>query len=368
MFKDKRNFIEYCTIFFIGVLLTAMIIFNFQGIKNSATKFFSVLTPFYIGFGIAYILNRPVYYISRKFKINLAAIIAITYLLLMLIITLFIVKGLPMVFDNLINLVNAISISISNLPQYLDQYNLGPIQSIIDENISKITDYLGIISTFLLNNTMKIFVSITSTLMNVFFGVIISIYMLADKGKLKKLGDYLITALFNREKGEKISEFLKEVNNIFSHFLSGLIVEAIIVGFLAFIGFSLMGVKYAAVLGLTLCMTNVIPYIGPFLGSIPAIIATLTYNPLKAIWVAIFIIILQQFDGNFIGPKVMGNYIGLDPLLIILAITIGGAYAGVLGILLAIPTAAILKIIFNRLIHRYELKRKTKQLKSNIQK
>ncbi len=368
MFKDKRNFIEYCIIFFIGVLLTAMIIFNFQGIKNSTIKFFSVLTPFYIGFGIAYILNRPVYYIHRRFKINLGAIIAITYLILTLIITLFIVKGLPMVFDNLINLVNAISVSISHLPEYLAQYDLGPVQNILDENISKITDYLGTISTFLLNNTMKIFVSITSTFMNVFFGIIISIYMLAGKQKLKTLGNYLIKALFNNEKEKKISEFLKEVNDIFSHFLSGLIVEALIVGFLAFIGFSLIGVKYAAILGLTICMTNVIPYIGPFLGAIPAIAATLTYDPLKAIWVGIFIIILQQFDGNFIGPKVMGNYIGLDPLWIIFSITLGGAYAGVLGILLAIPTGAILKIVFNRLIHRYELKRKTKQLQTNVRK
>ncbi len=132
-------------------------------------------------------------------------------------------------------------------------------------------------------------------------------------------------------------------------------------GCLAFIGLSILNVRYALVLAVIICFTNVIPYIGPFIGAVPAVVATLTYDPAKAFWVLIFILVLQQFDGNLIGPRVMGNYIGLAPIWIILSITIGGGFAGILGIILAIPTGAILKIVFTELVEKQESKRAQSQ-------
>jgi predicted PurR-regulated permease PerM len=111
-----------------------------------------------------------------------------------------------------------------------------------------------------------------------------------------------------------------------------------------------MGVRYAPILGLIICLTNMIPYFGAFIGAVPAVLATLMYDPIKAIWVAVFIIVLQQVDGNVIGPRVMGNYIGLEPIWIIFAIAFGGGFGGLLGMILAIPLGAVVKIIITRLV------------------
>lgn len=362
MLNEKRNYIEYLILFFVGLLITAFVITNFTGIKGAVAHFFKILTPFYIGFGIAYILNRPISAVHNRYKIRRGIIIAVAYLGLIFLLSLFVVYALPKVVDSSVKMINEISSGAASLPGLFSQYDLGPAQEILYDNLNRLTDLLGLLSNFLIENIMKIFMSVTSTFFTIFFGVVISIYMLVDKDKIKGLASRVSKALIKEERADKFISFAGEVNEVFSHFLTGLIIEAIIVGFLAFIGFTLMGVKYAPILGVIICFTNVVPYIGPFIGAVPAVVATLMYDPIKALWVVVFIIILQQFDGNFIGPKVMGNYIGLDPIWIILSITIGGGFAGILGVILAIPTGAIIKIVLSRLLERREEKRQAEQV------
>ncbi len=352
MFRDKRTYIEYILIFFIGIIISAIIIMKFDGIVETLMSLLNVLRPFYIGFAIAYILNRPVSHIEKRLKIKRGLSILISYIGLIGIISAFITIFLPSIIESSVRLVNELSKNTSQIPSDLDFISYEPLRILVENNLSRVAEAIGSITNFLINNVPKVFMSITSALLNIIFAVVISIYMLLDKDKIKRLFSYLIEILFSKKRSHQIHEFLTEVNLIFSHFITGLIIEAIIVGSLAFIGMSILGVKFAPILGLIICFTNVIPYIGPFIGAIPAVVATLMYDPLLALWVLIFIIILQQVDGNFIGPKVMGNYIGLDPIWIILSITIGGGFLGVLGILLAIPTGAIVKIILTGLIDK----------------
>lgn len=352
MFKDKRSFIEYMIIFCIGIFLSAIAVMKFDGILGSLGKLLTILKPFYIGFAIAYILNRPITFFEKKLKIRRGLSILTVYILVISIISTFIVILLPSIIESSITLVNELSKNATQLPQSIAFISSEPLKSLIENNLSRLTELLATITNFLINNVTKIFMSITSTLLNIIFAIVISVYMLLDKEKIKKLFSNIIDILISEKRSSKIHEFLTEVNLIFSHFITGLLIEAMIVGTLAFIGMSILGVKYAPILGLIICFTNVIPYIGPFIGAIPAVVATLMYNPMLALWVMIYIIILQQIDGNFIGPKVMGNYIGLDPIWIILSITIGGGFLGVLGILLAIPTGAIVKIILTGLLNK----------------
>lgn len=352
MFKDKRTFIEYMILIFIGVLICAVSIMKFDILLNALGKLLSILKPFYIGFAIAYILNRPISFFEKKLKIKRGRSILLVYIGVIGIITSFVVILLPSIIDSSIKLVNELSKNASKVPDSFDFITYEPLKMLVENNISKLTEIIGTITNFLINNVTKIFVSFTSTLLNIIFAIVISVYMLLDKEKIKKLFSNIIDIMISEKKSIKTHEFLTEVNLIFSHFITGLIIEALIVGTLAFIGMTILGVKYAPILALIICFTNVVPYVGPFIGAVPAVVATLLYNPMLALWVLIYILILQQIDGNFIGPKVMGNYIGLDPIWIILSITIGGGFLGMLGILLAIPTGAIVKIILTGLLNK----------------
>lgn len=352
MFKDKRTFIEYMIIFFIGVFISVIAVMKFDDILGTIGKLLSMLKPFYIGFAIAYILNRPISFFEKKLKLKRGFSILIVYIGVFSIITTFVVLLLPSIVESSITLVNELSRSATQIPSNLDFISYEPLKTLIENNLSRLTEILGLVTNFLINNVTKIFMSVTATLLNIIFAIVISIYMLLDKEKIKKLFSNIIDILISKKNSTILHEFLTEVNLIFSHFITGLIIEATIVGSLAFIGMTILGVKYAPILGLIICFTNVIPYVGPFIGAIPAVVATLMYNPMLALWVMIYILILQQIDGNYIGPKVMGNYIGLEPIWIILSITIGGGFLGILGILLAIPTGAIVKIILTGLLNK----------------
>lgn len=360
MFREKKGFIEYLVLFFIGVLITAFLIMRSETIFSAFSQIFVILTPFYIGFSIAYILNRPVKKVMTTFSLKSGLAIAVTYLSVLVLISVFVRMVLPQVITSSIELAGELSTGVQNLGPELAKYDFGPLQKLVTDNLSRLTEYMGNFTTFLLNNLTKFFLTVTSTVMNLIFGLIISIYMLAEKEKIKALFSQVIRAFLKPKHAEPFLEFAKEANHIFSQFIVGLITEALIVGLLAFIGFSILGVRYAMILAMIITITNVIPYLGPFIGAVPAIVTTLLYDPVKAIWVAIFIVILQQFDGNFIGPKVMGNYIGLSPIWIILFITVGGGYAGVLGIILAIPTGAMLKIVFGKLLQK-QVKRREQE-------
>lgn len=351
-FNDKKNFAEYIAIVCVGLLITYLLASNIPGIQVQVGRFFKLLTPFYIGFGIAYILNRPISFIHKKMKWKRGLVIAGTYLGIILMIALFVSYLLPQIATNSLALGQAISEWIGQQNTQLTNFDFGPLQKVVNDNLNKLTEIMGTASNFLLANISTFFGGLAAILMQTIMGIIISIYMLADSHKMAELSKKVLRAIFKDEKTQKITGFFARVNEVFSHFLTGLIVEALVVGCLAFIGLTLLGAKYALILAVIICFTNVIPYVGPFIGAVPAIIATLTYDPMKALWVALFIVVLQQLDGNVIGPRIMGNFIGLSPIWIILAITLGGGYAGLLGMILSIPLAAIIKIVLSELMDK----------------
>ncbi len=354
MIKSKKTFIKVLTTICVAVFITAYAILQIDKINGLVSKFFLVLTPFIIGFAIAYILNMPISFIHKRFKLKYGLSILSMYLLLIIFISIFSAFVLPTVIESSYNLAVEISKGVGTLVRMVDKIDIAPIRAVLEGNINKIAEMLTNISNFIVINITSIFGTVAATFMNVFFGVIISIYMLIDKQKIIKLFKRIAVSLLGDQKGSDLIVHFREANVIFSNFISGLIVESVIVGIIAFIFFMLLGVKYAAVLALIITFTNVIPYVGPFIGAIPAITATLLYAPIKALWVAVFIAVLQQVDANFIGPRIMGNYIGLDPIWIILSITVGGGFFGVPGILLAIPTGAIIKITLSRMLQRRE--------------
>ncbi len=357
MFKTKKSFLKLLATVCLAIFITAYAILQIDKINGLVAKSVQVLKPFIIGFAIAYILNMPITFIQKRLKLKYGLSILVVYLLLIIFVLVFSAFVVPTVVESSYSLVVEISKGVGILVERVQNINFEPLRAVLQGNINKIAETLTNISNFIVVNISSIFGTIASTFMNVFFGMIISIYMLTDKQKIIALLKRVAVSLLGKEKGADLIEHFAEANVIFSNFISGLIVESVIVGIIAFVFFTLFGVKYAAVLALIITFTNVIPYVGPFIGAVPAVTATLLYDPMKALWVALFIVVLQQFDANFIGPRIMGNYIGLEPIWIILSITIGGGFFGVPGILLAIPTGAIIKITLSRMLKRHDAAR-----------
>lgn len=174
----------------------------------------------------------------------------------------------------------------------------------------------------------------------------VSIYILLERRQilnfLRKLGG----AIFKQKTYKAVGKYFYKSNNIFFKFLSSQILDAFIVGILTAIAMSLLGVKYAVLLGFFIGLSNLIPYFGAIVGvGISIIITIFTGGIGKAIWMAVIVIVLQQIDANIINPKIVGNSLSISPLLVIFAVTIGGAYFGILGMFLAVPIFTVLKII-----------------------
>ncbi|MCD6435740.1 MAG: AI-2E family transporter, partial [Clostridiales bacterium] len=188
-------------------------------------------------------------------------------------------------------------------------------------------------------------------------GFVISIYILKDKEEFGKGFRRFFYAKFTSENADKILEFVRDSDKIFSKYLIGKLIDSIIIGLISMAGFFILKAPYPMLLALIIGVTNMIPYFGPFIGAVPAILITLFFSPVAALWVSIFIFFLQQLDAYIIGPKILGKSLGLSPFWIILAILIGGGFFGLLGMLVGVPIMAIIRNIVTKNIDN-ELKKK----------
>ncbi len=353
MNNQQKNFTYYIIIVAVAVFFTAFSIKQIESINAFIQQFINVLTPFFIGFGLAYVLGQPIKSLTKRFKLKHSMSLAVVYLSLIIIISLISAYLMPIVISNTITFANQLPNSVDKITNTFNNVDWGPLNTFIQSNINRIAELLTYISNFIFENLSNFLIGFGTAFMNIFFGIIISIYLLLDKDNLIKVLKKVTYITLGKHKGDVIKELAIEANDVFSHYIIGLIIESLTVGVLAYIGFKFMGVQYASTLAVIITVTNVIPYIGPFIGAIPAVTVTAFYNPMLALYIAIFIAVLQQIDANIIGPRIMGNFIGLSPIWIILSITVGGGLFGVLGVLLAIPTGALLKIIFTSLLNNY---------------
>lgn len=200
-------------------------------------------------------------------------------------------------------------------------------------------------------------INFTAVALNIILGCVISFYLLKQKDDFSKGSIRLSYAIFRKDTADKLISVAKESNYIFSRFFIGKSLDSLIIGIICFIGLTLLGNRYALLLSLIVGVANMIPYFGPFIGGIPAVLITLFDGFLPALFVALFILALQQFDGLYLGPKILGDSIGLSPFWIITSILIGGAIWGTLGMFFGAPLCAIILMLINRWIdRRLELK------------
>jgi predicted PurR-regulated permease PerM len=202
---------------------------------------------------------------------------------------------------------------------------------------------------------------VVKVLLNIFVGIIISIYLLAGKEKFIGQTKKLIYTLFDARRGNVIIATARKSNDIFGGFIGGKIVDSLIIGLLCYIGTTILNMPYAVLVSVVVGITNVIPFFGPYIGAIPSFVIIALANPIKGVYFLIFIIILQQLDGNVIGPKILGDSTGLSPFWVVFAILVAGGIFGFVGMLLGVPTFAVIYYIIQELISARLAKKKLPQ-------
>lgn len=326
-----------------------------------------------MGIIIAYFLNVPCNLVEKQiskvkypFIVKRARIISVLaiYLGAILIIMLIFSYIFPIIMKNILEIASDIPFYHYDIIQWVGNLDVSSFKGIFDlkatlesflstysvqDILTQIATGIGSISGYAL--------VMTSRVVNLFLSIIISIYTLLYKELLIATIDRIAKLFIKKRSLEIIKSYLYQTNEIFYKFIFTQFLDAFILGVLATIILALIGVKYAVTLGILLGICNMIPYFGAMFASIATVIITLlTGGATLAIITGISLLILQQIDGNIIGPRLMGGALNMNPILIILSITIGGAYFGVIGMFLSIPIAAILKIIFNNFIEMREKK------------
>ncbi len=362
--KEIKNNITkwmYWFLFAVSVIVIYKLLDNFVAITDVIKGFISVIAPFLSGLLIAYILYIPASKFEKGLKKSKNKLIKknarklgvlFAYIVALIVIVIILNMILPTVISSIVELVNnfqgyyqTLLEEISKLPEdsiWKSQQVKNILSAIQQIDISKIIN----IDTIM--QYAKGAISLVTGLVDIFVMIVVSVYALLERGKILKFIRELTSTIFNEELCQNIGKYFNDTNKIFYKFLSSQILDAIIVGILTTIMMSILNVKYAVLLGFMIGLFNIIPYFGAIVAVAIAILITLITGGIsQAILMAVSVIILQQIDANIINPKIVGNSLEISPLLIIFSVTVGGAYFGVIGMFLAVPVAAVLKIAIN---------------------
>ena len=203
------------------------------------------------------------------------------------------------------------------------------------------------------------FMSVLNAFVDFFIGILISIYLLNYKEKLFAIGRKLIAAIFSEKRSKRVFEFTSIINDTFINFIVGRILDAIVIGIITYIVLSLLRFNMPLLIAVIVGITNVIPFFGPFIGAIPSFFLLLLDSPVQALWFVLIIFIIQQLDGNVIGPNIVGTALGMPSFWVLLSVLIGGGLFGFLGMFLGVPTFAVVYKYIDKGASR-RLKRKDK--------
>ena len=242
--------------------------------------------------------------------------------------------------------------------------NSESIVGFIDTNYDKFQKFFmdwlndGVLNNFMVTLGDSIFGTL-KFLYNMFIGYIISIYVLYDKEKFRAQSKKLLYTFFDDDKIDLIIENTKYTDKIFGDFFAGKCIDSLIIGILCFIGMLILDMPYELLIAIIVGVTNIIPYFGPFIGAIPSALLILLVDPGKCITFIIFIFILQQFDGNILGPKILGNKTGLSSFWVLFSLLIFGGLFGMVGMIIGVPIFSIFYTFVNGLVKK---KLKTKNL------
>ncbi len=354
--KNKKTIIEL-------IIFTVVIIFAFVNIEalwSFITYIIKIFMPFIIGVMIAFVLNVLLNVVENKLfkklnekngkvwkKIKRPTSLITTFIIIIALIAFILGLLIP-------QLKNTATIFTENFDSYkkesikiLDKIGIDDKDiKVLNKNIEKIkeevTSYVGDNKQEIVQTTFGVASSVVGTITSLVLGIVFAIYILAKKEDLARQSKKMLKAYFPEKKEKRIREIANLSNKTFGNFISGQCLEALIIGVLCFIGMFILQIPYASTISVLVGFTALIPVFGAFIGTVIGAFLILMVDPTKAIIFIIFILILQQLEGNLIYPKVVGKSVGLPGIWVMVAVTVGASIAGVLGMLLSVPICSVL--------------------------
>lgn len=375
----QRKFINMSLTLFLGIALSMIfffIIYYSQSVNLSIGKVMNAIKPFIYGAVIAYLLIPMCNYIENLIKkliyknktvleektetviavvsifLSLCIAFLVIYALMSLIIPQFVVS-LTLIVDNFDTYYDTVTDWLNNF--FKDNDLLHDYAETITVSISSTIEKW--LQTELLPNTKSLLTNVSSGVLsafsivkNLFIGIIVSIYFLNSRKSFAAQARIFTHAIFKEKTADKIIKEVRFTNKMFMGFISGRILDSTIIGCLCFIGFSILDIPYPLLISVIVGVTNIIPFFGPFIGGIPSAFIILMASPVKCLWFVIFIIILQQIDGNIIGPKILGDKTNLNSFWVLFAIMLFSGLFGFMGMIIGVPVFAVIYHLAQELI------------------
>ncbi len=349
-----------CTLFF-------FVIYRYQGFAVYWQKLMKILQPIIIGFIVAYLINPVMVFIEKylmlffeprmksKKKAKKAARsigTAGALLFLLLIIFLLLDMMIPELIKSVQNMMVSLPAEVNSFSAWINETLAEDSQlaDMLGSSLVKVTNVLeNFLQDHLLPQVNTYIASITSgvisavkVLFNFIIGLIIAVYVLMSKESFIGQGKKLVYTIFPAKFGNHIVKMVRISNEMFGGFINGKILDSAIIGVICYIGLVIMRMPYSLLVAVIVGVTNVIPFFGPYVGAVPSVILIALADPIKGLYFLIFILVLQQIDGNIIGPKILGNSTGLSSFWVVFAILVGGGLFGFMGMLLGVPTFAVI--------------------------
>lgn len=369
--KDKKQFVQLILTIITFTVLLVFLVNHFGVISGAIGKLFSLLFPFFVGCGIAFILNIPMRGIENaifkketgklyKFKRPISMVLTYIAALIFLALVMFVV--VPEVCDTIgkvkellpgfVNRTKEIALSYtSKYPEISEKITK------FEPNFDQIFSFFNDNGGEIMSATVSIFSSIIGTIVNVFIGIVFSAYILSQKEKLGKQAKLLIYAMFKEKTADELMVFGKIANTTFSKFFTGQFREGIILGIMFMIAMAIAGIQYPLTIGVLIAFTALIPVFGAFIGLFVGSFLIMVVEPQQVIWFVVLFFLLQFIENYFIYPKLVGGDIGLPAIWVLLAVLAGGDLMGVVGMFIFIPLVSVFYAYFRIIIYRRIQKR-----------
>ena len=349
---------------------------RFSGVRDYFGTAWTVIQPIFIGFVMAFLMNpimqffekyleKPLGKICKKEttvqKANRVISSILALIVLVGLVVLFFVTAVPALIDAIVYLVNNIDEQIAGVLDWVNDITGGKYaknlanakKQNIDVLIKNATDfikpYLNVDQDDLITKVTTSVYGIVKLLVNLLIGMFVSVYVLIDKEHFKGQAKKIVCGLLKPHHANIVMDVSRKSAEIFYGFIIGKIIDSIIIGIMCYIGCLIMKMPYAVLVSVIVGVTNVIPVFGPYIGAVPTVIIIFLTEPMKGIYFLIFVLVLQQFDGNWLGPKILGDSTGISSFWVVFAVVVGGGLFGVAGMIIGVPLMAVIYYLIGRL-------------------
>ncbi len=390
-FEPDKKYLKVCVYAFGTV--AALLLFNrllsasndiWQSFKSGLGFILTLLSPFIMAIVMAYILSPAVTAVekllAKLFKksgaqrpIKMAALV-IVYLLLIALIVGALSFAIPGIISNIAELIRSLPTYYGKVTDFVEklpktEFIGGLLRNpSVQQALDNVQKSITAAVVDFQNNTVKYVnialtslgafaASVFSTLGSLLIGLVLSFYLLNERESIVYSTRHLLKARLGEKRSGATMSLLSTVDNVFGRYISAKLLTMVILFVLAQIAFVALGIPFSTLMAAIIALTNLVPYIGPFLGAVPPLFVALLISPMQALYVGIAILLLQAIDNYFITPYVIGDRMGLSPFWILLSIILGGGLFGVWGLLLSVPTAAVIKVLIERYIKGRALRR-----------